>query len=846
MSIASSVVSVVLKSAVGDRFGSGLFNELAGIAIGEVSDKGINEITDFINEKKSKIDSILSKENLKFLGIPENKIAYVVTEIKELLSKIDITDEVLRQCKYDSMNLSAFLCNEYRECKNDYIEYESEIKRCLFAVAEALIKLVRESEEFEKKFLIQISNTVDDTNLELQNISDYMKKNFGKLDNNSRIMLELLVAILEQIQKMNMQGNESKSITDEEKKFKNNKKEDYIKKWNNRLFLHIDNDENPVTLADAFIMPDYIRYQNGYRIEFWLEDKLHKLISKFIRYNRNSTLLIQGVPGMGKSSIIAWIANKYKDDNRILILRFRDWEYEDLQDGLLKAILSILKCKKNDLEGKILILDGFDEIKSVNNRKYLLNCFFNDILDYKNFKVIITSRPDYLEAGGFKNAVSLLPFDINRICKFYQIIKGEKMNADKISDISIIGIPVILYMAIMSDIDISEDATKPELYSRIFAETGGIFDRFSYKGDGYDQGTHPFRNRENVEAYLKFLKEIAFKMFEKDKLCLQKKECQIPELKFQGGYISVLEFPIKCLFETVELNIEFIHKSIYDFFVSEYILEKLNKNINQSREHLARVFGKLFKSFRLSNEIIEFLKYKFKAQNSLVDKFDMVCKTFQLMLEKGMTFYTEEHYENIIECEMNVFANMLDILHLPDSITIELNVALCKYLKYNRNERLNLKSIRKNNIGNMDLRGLYLVKADISNSYMQEVDISGSDLRGACIVNATFHNVNLARTNLSGANITNTNLLEVDFTNSELKETEFEGVDFRKVCLKTMNIADASLIGGILDEEQISYLEEKECNLLEMNVYIKESQKIITYEEYKIRKIKNSISSILK
>ena len=71
MSIASSVVSVVLKSAVGDRFGSGLFNELAGIAIGEVSDKGINEITDFINEKKSKIDSILSKENLKFLGIPQ-------------------------------------------------------------------------------------------------------------------------------------------------------------------------------------------------------------------------------------------------------------------------------------------------------------------------------------------------------------------------------------------------------------------------------------------------------------------------------------------------------------------------------------------------------------------------------------------------------------------------------------------------------------------------------------------------------------------------------------------------------------------------------------------------------
>ena len=103
-----SSVSAVLKSVVEDKLGSGLVKDLIGISIEGISEKGINEITDFINRGKSKIDSILSNENMKSMGIPEDKIDFVVAEIKELLSKIDITDEVLRQCKYDSTNLSFF------------------------------------------------------------------------------------------------------------------------------------------------------------------------------------------------------------------------------------------------------------------------------------------------------------------------------------------------------------------------------------------------------------------------------------------------------------------------------------------------------------------------------------------------------------------------------------------------------------------------------------------------------------------------------------------------------------------------------------------------------------------
>jgi len=118
-------------------------------------------------------------------------------------------------------------------------------------------------------------------------------------------------------------------------KFQNSKKQDYINLWNSRLFLHQDSAERPITLADAFIMPDFQMYKKNNRIGYKNDDFLENVINKFVKYNRTSTMLITGVPGIGKSTITSWIANKFRDDDRIIILRFRDWEYEELKEGIL-------------------------------------------------------------------------------------------------------------------------------------------------------------------------------------------------------------------------------------------------------------------------------------------------------------------------------------------------------------------------------------------------------------------------------------------------------------------------------------------------------------------------------
>ena len=216
--------------------------------------------------------------------------------------------------------------------------------------------------------------------------------------------------------------NNSKVITDNInncEKFQKNKKQDYIDNWNSRLFLHVDNNERPITLADAFIVPDY-----DYRIKVGsinFSDTMDEVIKKFMKYNKSANMIITGVPGIGKTSIVAWMANEYKESDDVFILRFRDWEKEELNIGLLKSICNTLNCSKRDLENKVIILDGFDEIKALKEGETLLRNFLNDNLDYRNFKIIVTSRTGYIDNNLFQYAFELMPFRANDIKDFYFI-----------------------------------------------------------------------------------------------------------------------------------------------------------------------------------------------------------------------------------------------------------------------------------------------------------------------------------------------------------------------------------------------------------------------------------------
>lgn len=633
--------------------------------------------------------------------------------------------------------------------------------------------------------------------------------------------------------------NEGKDIS-KNKAFCNNKKRDYVKKWNDRLFLHYGGSDKPLTLKDSFIKPNYRIYRSNRNINISEENTIEGIIENFMMYNRSSSMLIIGAPGIGKSTITSWIANKYNDNTNIIVLKFRDWEKYELKMGLLKCICNELNCSIEDLENTSILLDGFDEIKSLDIGEKIVKEFLMDLKDYKNFKCIITSREFYINSNLFENVLQIKGFDVDQIEEFCKIITGNiTYNKENlIKNKEVLGIPVILYMALMSHVDLNKSTTKPELYNLIFAERGGIFDRFYNEGVEYDLGKQILRNPENVRKYLNSLNIIAFKMFEKNSLKLSKGEYQLPKLYFEQKKISVLEFPMKIFFEKTENTVEFIHKTIYEYFVSEYIYNVISKTKDKSKKEMAKVLGKTLKKNILSSEIISFFENKV-IRSDLNAKYHFFNETFKLMLNNGMTYFTKECYKNVITCEKNVFINTMEILNVLEKNNCSTINLIQPYIKLNNLElRLLL-----NGKGNKDLK---LNRVDLASENLESINLERTSLKGC-----NFQKANLKNANLGKALLIEANLKQADLRGANMVKANLEGADMAGVILNNTNLTEANLskttlIGinlretnfdganfmyTVFDASQVAYLNMR-FNLKGSRVYSEQIKKIISYEEF--------------
>ena len=307
----------------------------------------------------------------------------------------------------------------------------------------------------------------------------------------------------------------------------NDAKAEYAAKWKQRLFLHRRPEDRNLTLKNTFIMPAYYLisasvFQPSFRLFEQLEhiknnnqknieeyDDLEEVLIQFI--TDGNSMLILGQPGMGKSSIICYLADKYIDDPQLLILKFKELNIKKSIDQeinsrsiLLDSIINYLHCTKKDLENKVLILDGYDEIDSYFFDNDLFSDFFLAIREINNFKFLITSRENYIIKAihHFEKVLFLLPFNVGKIRRFANKITSDENSSIYISyndNNKVFGIPVILYMALATGVDFSKLIGRMEAYNRIFSLNGGIFDRFySQNNDSYEKGSHAISYVKNT------------------------------------------------------------------------------------------------------------------------------------------------------------------------------------------------------------------------------------------------------------------------------------------------------------------------------------------------------------
>lgn len=810
MGLTSDIIGIVIKSVFANKIQSEVGNELFGATIDGSLEKSVNIIYGFIHSETLKIKEALSRENLKLMNISEDRVDFVRKEIEELLLKVKITEDVFKQCKYIDICLEEYLWKEYNRSKNGYIEYESDMKKGFSVIAKALIHLEKERDHFEKKLLLDINGSVTHIDEELKVISAYLKDKFENFAQNNQEILELLPIILKQIQNMSYH-NQKKIVS---------RTSQYRDIWNKNMFLNnfSEWDENAginVKLKEVYLeshLPHFIWGRNKAS-----SINLKNFLSQYMSIHNKQMLLVLGQPGIGKSTLITWmIANNRNMIDKILVYQFASdlkeikWENTNSTCDISNEIIKVLNLSYEDLENKILILDGFDEINVGIDRVKVINQLYRKFKEstLKNFSFIITCRENYFQDLNKVECdyITLQTWDkeqIKSFCKVYiektnGIISDKTMN-NILKNNEILGIPLILYMILALNISIDKEGSIVDVYDKIFSLEGGIYDRCIENSS--------FANFHRIGKIKKQIhqvtREIAMWIFENnsqkayilkeeyEKICNKVIQEQIENENNKKDFMIGNYFKLVKHCEGIGTEeLYFVHRSIYEYFVVEYIYNRIGKVINKKKEDLAKELGRMLKSGYLSEEICKFLKYKIE-NGELKEKFDIVNETFQLMLQNGMTYYVNKRYKNIIECEMNVFENMLEFIHLWENCNIRFDNSINQYLIYNRKPKLNFVKV---DLSAVDLIGVNLVRANLTKANLKVTDFVVANLKYA----------NLTEANLKYAILTKANLTEANLTGANLIQAVLRGADLTKA-----NLTRADLTGSLWYKNDIPKILEQ-------------------------------------
>ena len=681
------------------------------------------------------------------------------------------------------------------------------------------------------------------------------------------------------------------------KKLVKSRTQEYADKWNENMFLNNfdKRDENAgvnIKLGRVYLekhLPHYIWYKNT---ENNPSSDLKELLSDYINEKRDSKmLLIFGQPGIGKSTLITWITVNFIDRiNDILVYKFAsdlgnvDWKGEKISDKILEE----LNLTHSDLNGKTLILDGFDEVSiESNKRRNILDSLYGDWIyngNIKNFSLIITCRENYVQKFAILKCkyITLQTWDemqIKSFCDIYGAKTKNRVSENTIEKLyekkEIFGLPLILYMVLALNISIEKEGSIVDIYDKIFSLDGGIYDRC------IDNKMFADKHRIGVikNQIHQISREIAIWMFENEA-----NKASIPQEDYQKICRNIIQdtnkskeieqdFLISNFFKLVKHcegieteKLYFVHRTIYEYFVAETIYRSIENAMIElsiaSQEELARNIAIYLKQGCVNYFIAEYLQYKILKLYSKLNEekqkrfYQWWENAVYLMMENGMFYYTEKgvsFFKNIIAAECRCFLNLLEILRLLMCIDnrtyimenakgelVEKYIKCCciEYKRFSNDKIMDLSKmfLQKVNLKGIQLKGICLnqvnlertdlVNADLSKLALLKADLAYADLRGANLEDAALMEADLRGADLTRANLYGAKLDAAKLVGADLKKADLRGID-----LTGAYIEEVYLNGALMDDYQVPHFEKK-LNLHDVKIFINKTKEIVNYDEY--------------
>ena len=763
--VIKGLASIVIASAIQSPLlvtGTGIPVAVGVTILSAVSKKRF--VSSDISVKK------LIAECITVCNISDTDRLWLEPQVIELLNKVELDPKQM-------IDNPQYLSSYSNELSKDYKGQEKEkIVRVINLVFTALSIAVRESPEYQAELELKVQE------IELK---------VGRLEYSMTNLWKTLNGMSEQLSSVTEIG----TFSAEEPLTKNNQKAYFINKWNESLFLHPN-----IKLKDIYTPLDV-------KNSVYKTSDITKIVETYLQDDTRELLIILGNPGLGKSSFMSYLANKYSDEARYIFIKMHDLDPTITKKSILDGITDFLNCRLRDLSEAVIFLDGYDELR-VDGTHYELCVSFITDLQQARIKTVLSSRKNYIDldqvsfVNDYRRAlvVELKPFNKEQIIGYiekYKRVTEEPVEDLLITiqktqtDIDVFGIPFILYLICSLGINISEIDGMVSVYDKVFSLDGGMYDKVYDKNTGHYLTQNPQRKTE----LLKISEEIAYEMFRNNRLYAMND--QIDKIILNRYPNSKSIYAIGNYYHIENDKTYFVHKTFQEYFVVRYFIRVISDLLN----NLIREKATAKETEQILFDIFYCKNYLYKRLNSI---FGYLLKETNLENEKyrqafvGLVPQLYKMYLSNAFYELKPFNNILKSQNYLSSIHTIIN-----HLKidtfYGMDEFETATIIKTKQYVHLNIYKLTL----------HNVDLSGAFLRGS-LTDCEWSKLLLNRIDFKKSNWENTKLDNFDirlaygysslFMNCEFGHGLIEMVDFSKAMFESCNMNNLSISRSIFDD----------------------------------------------